>query len=147
MDREQILQRLAPCGLDCSRCAGCKDGEIRALSAQLLDKLGNYGYVAGIIGKFNPLFESYDSFEGILKHFSAASCGGCRFDAAGCPVPCAAKDCHKKMGVDFCFECASFPCDQKESVPIGERWLKMNQRMKEIGIEAYYEEQLQKPRY
>jgi hypothetical protein len=28
MQYERVLLKLAPCGLDCSRCAGYRDGEI-----------------------------------------------------------------------------------------------------------------------
>jgi hypothetical protein len=147
MEYEQVLASLAPCGLDCSRCAGFKDGGIARLSRELLDQLGNYQRVAAIRAKFDPLYASYDKFEAILKELAAASCGGCRGENNLCGVPCRAKDCHREKAVDFCFQCGEFPCDQQNAIPIGERWLKMNQRMKEIGVEPFYEEQSKLPRY
>lgn len=147
MEREEILKRLAPCGLDCARCAGYKDGAIAELSRDLLVRLGDYRQLARIISQYNQNFANYDSFEAILKHFSSAACGGCRQDPEGCPVPCAVKTCHKEQKVDFCGECPSFPCERQEEIPIGVRWRNMNQQIKDIGLEAYFDYQASKPRY
>ncbi|MEN6351448.1 MAG: DUF3795 domain-containing protein [Syntrophomonas sp.] len=147
MEYHEILSKLSPCGLDCSRCAGFKGGPISRLSSGLLEQLGNYRIMAAIMQNFEPAFASYEQFEGILKTFAAASCEGCRGEESLCPVSCRVKSCHKDKKVDFCFQCSDFPCDGQAEIPIGERWLKINQRMKEIGVEMYYEEQVQKPRY
>jgi hypothetical protein len=49
--------------------------------------------------------------------------------------------------VDFCFQCPDYPGEKGLSGPLGERWKKRNDRMREIGIEAFYEEQAGQPRY
>ncbi len=50
-------------------------------------------------------------------------------------------ECYKKKGVDFCFQCDEFPCEKTNFDPhLKARWIKMNNRMKEIGVESYYEE-------
>ena len=57
------------------------------------------------------------------------------------PVQCSVMACYREEGVDFCFQCKDYPCEKGLSGPIGERWKKMNDRMQEIGVEAYYDEQ------
>ena len=42
MDVAEARSRLAPCGLDCSRCADYEQGEIKEHSSRLLELLGNY---------------------------------------------------------------------------------------------------------
>ncbi|MCL6559782.1 MAG: DUF3795 domain-containing protein [Firmicutes bacterium] len=49
-DRETILKGLAPCGLDCSRCARYKDGEVRGLATELIERLEGFEKVAPKIG-------------------------------------------------------------------------------------------------
>ncbi|MEN6326571.1 MAG: DUF3795 domain-containing protein [Syntrophomonas sp.] len=147
MEYGEVLKRMAPCGLDCGRCIGYQGGEIQELSARLLKLLGNYQRVATIMQKFNPAFAAYKDFEEILKTFAQASCSGCRTANNSCPTPCAVKTCHKEKAVEFCFQCGDFPCDQQDKIPVGERWLKMNQRLQEIGVVKYYEEQSKLPRY
>jgi len=51
-------------------------------------------------------------------------------------------------GVDFCFQCDEFPCEKTNFDPdLKRRWFQMNTRMKEIGVEAYFEETKDLPRY
>jgi len=147
MEYEQVLLKLAPCGLDCNRCAGYSDGEIARLSRDLLSRLGNYRRLAPIRARADYEFAGYEQFEKILNSLAGASCEGCRGVNSRCPVNCKAKSCHREKGVDFCFQCADFPCKSEMEIPTGERWRKMNQHMRDIGVEAYYEEQCKLPRY
>jgi hypothetical protein len=64
------------------------------------------------------------------------------FSGPTCKYPnCGVVDCYKDKGVDFCFQCDDFPCDKTNFDPhLEKRWRQMNTRMKEIGVEAYYEE-------
>ncbi len=41
MNYEDVVRRLAPCGLGCSRCADYENGEIRELSLRLIQLLGD----------------------------------------------------------------------------------------------------------
>jgi len=41
----------------------------------------------------------------------------------------------------------NYPCNNQFYGKLRERWLSINDRMKEIGPEAYYEEQSKQPRY
>jgi hypothetical protein len=133
--------------LDCARCAGFKAGEIKATSANLLELLGNYARLAGLRAETEPSFKSYSDFEQILTYFSHAECGGCRSEDAKCQVNCAVRDCSRERGVDFCFHCDQYPCDEGLRSYIGERWQQFNDRMKAAGVENLYLEQIKKPRY
>lgn len=147
MEYGEVLEKLAPCGLDCSRCVGFREGEIKELSSRMLELLGNYQRMAAVMQKYNPAFAAYKDFGEILKTFAGASCSGCRGINNTCPTPCIVKTCHKERTVDFCFQCADFPCAQQDKIPIGERWLKINQRLQKVGAIEYYEEQNRLPRY
>lgn len=146
-DYQVILSELAPCGLDCSRCARYKDGEIKKLSTELVKRLEGFEKVAPKIGDFIPALKAYPQFQDILNFFTQADCTGCRFGEAQFPL-CAAKTCFKEKGVDFCFECGEYPCERNRFHPeLHNHWRRSNDRMKEVGVKAYYEEQKKKPRY
>lgn len=147
MEYGDVVGRLAPCGLDCSRCADYENGEIRQKSSRLIQLLGGYGRMAKLKVKMNPAFENFAQFEEILNSFSKASCGGCRSDNTRCPVVCPARTCHREKGVDFCFQCGEYPCDKQFFPGLKDRWKQKNDRMKEIGVVEFYNEQLSEPRY
>ncbi len=147
MEYQDVVQRLAPCGLDCSRCADYEDGEIKELSFKLKKLLEGYDRLAGIKEKHQPAFKGYNQFQQILNVLTQASCGGCRSDHVKCPVDCHAKTCHKEQKVDFCFQCDEYPCDDQFDGKLRERWIEKNNRMKEVGVETYFIEQSEKPRY
>ena len=147
MEYKEALRRLAPCGLDCSRCADFAGGEIQELSTCLGELLNGYRRVAKVKESIKPVFNGYPQFEEVLKLFSQAACSGCRGDNVLCPIDCVAGACSREKGIDFCFQCEEFPCARKIDVQIKERWLKFNLRMKEIGIEEFCEEQSKFSRY
>jgi len=147
MDYEELLKRLAPCGLDCMRCADYQNGEIKQLAMRLKELLSNYGRVAKVKSRLDSVFEHYAHFETVLTLFSQAPCGGCRSSRPVCPVPCAAGDCHKEKGVDFCFQCEEYPCENPTFPVLKDRWRQKNDRMREIGVIEFYDEQSKSPRY
>ncbi len=148
MEYSDVVKNLAPCGLDCARCADYENGEIRQLSSRLLQLLGNYKPLAKMKKEKIPAFECYPQFEEILSSFTCGSCSGCRGDHVKCPLStCSAKTCHKENNVDFCFQCNEYPCDKQFSGRLRDRWRAINDRMKEIGAVEYYLEQLKQPRY
>lgn len=147
MNYGDIKKRIAPCGLDCGRCAGYGQGEIKRLSIELAAALGNYRSIAPVRARADTEFMFFDQFEKILTTFATADCNGCRTENSRCPAICKAKNCHKEKGVDFCFECKEFPCDSEMELLTGGRWRTLNLRMAKIGVEAFYEEQLKIPRY
>ncbi|MTV50094.1 DUF3795 domain-containing protein [Heliobacillus mobilis] len=147
VDYNQAKSRLAPCGLDCSRCADYDSGEIQQISSRLTELLGNYRRLAAIKANTFPVFQNYQQFEDVLSYFSQASCSGCRGENVKCPINCPAQTCHKEKGVDFCFQCDEYPCDKPFPDAIENRWRTLNDRMKKIGVEKFCIEQDKKPRY
>lgn len=87
MDYKQLT---APCGLDCFNCpmyVAKTNEKLRATMAKMMN-----------------------------MPFEKAYCLGCRdekgiISSVGRNEPCIAYKCSVEKGVDFCFECAEFPCD------------------------------------
>jgi hypothetical protein len=120
MEYREILDFLAPCGLNCRKCLAHTEGEIAGHSIELQKLLGNFDIYAERFSNFLPVFQNYPSFKKLLSYLAEPDCQGCRH---------------------FCFQCAEFPCEKTNFDPhLKARWIKMNRRMKEIGVEAYYEE-------
>ena len=140
MEYKEILDILAPCGLNCRKCLKYTEGDIALHSKKLQDLLGNFDVYAKRFSAFLPEFKNYPSFKKMLTCFATPDCIGCR--QGKCKLPnCGVVDCYKKKGVDFCFQCDDFPCDKTNFDPhLKKRWLQMNTRMKDVGVEAYYEE-------
>lgn len=147
MEYGAILQELAPCGIDCSRCAACEKGEIKRLSVMLDNSLASFEKVAEKMARFVPALAGYPQFKEVLEFFARAGCPGCR--AGGGQNPhCAARNCFREKGVDFCFQCGEFPCSKNDyDHQLAEKWLQSNNRMKEAGVEKFYLEQRARPRY
>lgn len=148
MQYAEILKLLAPCGLDCGRCADLEGGEIQTVSVRLKELLGNYGRVAALKAGGKPEFAGFEAFQAVLESLAQGPCGGCRSGRVTCPLDCLARTCSREKGVDFCFQCPDYPCQgQFAGMPLRKRWMQLNDRMKHIGVEAFYEEQLCTPRY
>jgi len=144
---EDIVKILAPCGLDCSKCFAYSKGEIKEHSQKLRELLGFFDRYAERFKNFIPVFANYPAFKELLSHLASGDCLGCR--RGTCKYPrCNVISCHKKKGVDFCFQCEEFPCEKTNFDPdLKRRWIEMNKRMKEVGVSAYYEETKNKSRY
>ncbi|MFW9902345.1 MAG: DUF3795 domain-containing protein [Candidatus Thorarchaeota archaeon] len=142
-----ILNHLAPCGLNCHKCFANSDGEIRDTSMKLQNLLGSFDIYAERFSSFLPIFKKYPSFKALLTYLTEKNCPGCR--KGSCLYPdCGVKSCYKAKKVDFCFQCDEFPCKKTNfDSHLERRWKKINNRMKEIGIEAYYQETKEKSRY
>ena len=148
MEKDELLALLAPCGLDCGRCVRFKDGGIALAASALKEKLAGFGNAAPRFAAMSPALGGYKQFEDVVDLLIAADCPGCRKDPSKCYPACKAKTCHKEKGVDFCGECAEFPCNKNEYPEMFERIWKINgKKLKKAGAEAYYKEQLKKPRY
>ncbi len=147
MEYDEILKILAPCGLNCAKCIAFVGGDIKKHSKELKRLLGSFDGYAERFSNFIPVFKKYPSFKELLDYFARAECKGCR--QGDCKYPnCGVAKCYKDRNVDFCFQCNEFPCDKSNFDPnLKERWIKMNNLMKEIGAEAYFEETKELPRY
>ena len=147
MEYNNILQILAPCGLNCRKCQMYAEGDIKQHATELKRLLGSFDSYAERFSQFLPVYGNYPPFKELLVHFSRANCKGCR--QGDCKYPnCGVAKCSKSKGVDFCFQCQEFPCNKSNFDPnLHERWIRMNRRMRELGVEAYYEETKDRPRY
>jgi len=149
LDYKDILTHLAPCGLDCSKCLAFSEGEIKSLSTRLKHLLGDFDRYAERFSNFLPVFSNYSAFKALLSFLAQGDCLGCR--RGNCRYPnCGVAQCQriKTKEVDFCFQCGEFPCEKSNFDPdLEQRWIQMNRRMKEIGVEAYFEETKDLPRY
>ena len=84
----------------------------------------------------------------MLNYLSKAQCGGCRKEKCKLFKGCNVRECSEKMNVDFCFECSDFPCDNTGfDEHLHKRSVESNNRMKEIGVEQYYNEIKDTSRY
>ena len=143
----EIIKCLAPCGLNCVKCIGFDEGDIKKHSNELKRLLGSFDNYAERFSNFIPVFKNYSAFKELLNYFTQANCKGCRQGDGKYPN-CSVASCCKQKGIDFCFQCEEFPCEKTNFDPnLKERWTKINNRMKAIGPEAYYEETKESPRY
>jgi hypothetical protein len=144
---QDVLERLAPCGIDCERCMRYADGRVRRSAAALATALEGFEHMAPKVVDRVPALAEYERFREILGLFAGADCPGCR--AGGSPLPfCAARTCFREQKVDFCFQCGLYPCDRNEYPEnLAQRWRACNDRMLQVGVEQYYQESLEKPRY
>jgi len=144
---EDILGRLAPCGLDCERCAMYAGGRIKHLATGLAEALQGFENMAPKVADRVPALGEYSHFVEILQLFTEAGCAGCRGGGSQLPF-CAARTCYRERGVDFCFQCEEYPC-QRNAYPdnMARRWRSANDRMREAGVEKFYAESLARPRY
>jgi len=146
----EILDRLAPCGLSCEKCFAYKDGNIKHHSMQLKNYLGNFDiYAERFVDLIDePVFKKYPDFKQLLSYFTTVECSGCRKEKCKLFKDCRVRDCSEKKKVDFCFQCYDFPCDDTGfDEHLHRRSININMRMKEIGVEGYYDEIKDKPRY
>lgn len=150
MEFDQIKNRLAPCGLHCGKCFAFVDGDIRNSSKQLKESLGGFDVYAQRFVELidEPVFRKYPDFKELLSYFASVECRGCRKESCKIFKDCKVRDCHSRMNVDFCFQCSEFPCANTGfDEHLHKRSVDINIRMSEIGVEKYYDEIKDKPRY
>ena len=150
MTEEAIKETIAPCGLCCETCFAHVKGDIRKLSIQLKEKLGNFHVNAKRFETLleEPIFKKYPDFKEMLDYFASENCHGCRDEQCKLFKNCGVRPCHQEMGVDFCYQCDEFPCDRThfdESLYKG--WVAINEIIREKGIETYCEKARRRPRY
>ena len=150
MNDNKIIDRLAPCGLNCGKCFAFIDGDIKHYSNGLKVSLGNFDvYAQRFVDLIDePVFKKYADFKEMLSYFANIECKGCRKEKCRIFKDCRVRLCHEQKRVDFCFQCKDFPCnDTGFDQHLYKRSVDINMRMKEIGVEKYYEEIKEKPRY
>lgn len=144
-----IKDRIAPCGLHCGKCFAFMYGEIHDASVKLRDNLGDFEpYAKRFSVLIDPVFDKYCAFHKMLDYFAQAQCGGCRKEECKFYKKCKVRACTAEKGIDFCYQCSEFPCDHTGlDENLYERSVTINRRIEEIGLEAYYNEVKDLPRY
>ena len=95
-----------------------------------------------------PLFLKYSDFREMLELFSVGKCKGCRKEKCVILKNCKVRECSENKDIDFCFECSDFPCDNTGfDEHLHKRWKDINIKMRAVGVESYYNEIKDKPRY
>ncbi len=150
MDYDQILDCLGPCGINCENCFAHTEGDIRKYSRLLKEKLGNFDIYAKRFRTLidDPVFDKYPDFKQMLDYFASENCKGCRKENCKLFKNCGVRNCHTEKKIDYCFQCDEFPCDRTNfDEHLYNRWVKLNERIRETGVEAYYKRTKTKPRY
>ncbi len=150
MNKEYIKRKIAPCGLNCSKCFAFKTGDIAQSSQKLKEALGDFdNYAKRFINLLDErVFIKYPDFKEMLHYFSMPKCNGCRIEKCKLFKDCKVRECTKIQKVDYCFECNEFPCKHTGfDKNLYDRFVKINNRLKEIGAINYYEEIKDQSRY
>ncbi|MGE0079542.1 MAG: DUF3795 domain-containing protein [Bacteroidales bacterium] len=145
-----MKNKFGPCGLLCEKCFAFENGAIQHHAKQLADSLGNFdNYAKRFETLLNePKFAKYPDFKDFLLLLSSGNCKGCRKQQCHLFTACKVKQCYTEKAVDFCYECSSFPCNNTGfDENLHNRWLAINKKIREIGIDNYYKEVKDKPRY
>ncbi len=152
---EKILKAVAPCSMFCSTCTGCKYGDISFHATELLRLLeGHEEFLdKNLKAQYRDRLEEFRIFQKRLKKLAHPKCGGCRNGgASGCSINgCIIPECVKEHNVNCCGECSEFPCDKVKEAGFKEttikKWLDGSSKIREVGIEAYYQENKDIPHY
>lgn len=148
--QNDLINKFGPCGLLCEKCFAYNNGQIKLLAEQLKNNLGNFDlYAKRFVTLLDaPIFNKYPDFKEFLNHLSSNNCKGCRKQECHLFKDCEVRQCYKEKSVEYCFQCEGFPCDNTGfDENLKQRWLKINNKIREIGLENYYNEIKDKPRY
>ena len=150
MKKKELLEKIAPCSLMCHTCSAYEHGVISGAAKQLSK------YIEGVYEfyeKHSPNeLGRFKIFQEELAKYSEGKCSGCRNrEHHGCSIKeCFIFDCTKERHIDYCGECAEFPCDKTQKIfeeEVYQQWLKGNQEIKSFGIEGFWEKNCEKPHY
>jgi hypothetical protein len=147
---QELRQKFGPCGLLCEKCFAYYNGPIQKHATELKKNLGNFTPFANrFVSLLNePAFTKYKDFDELLTLFGKGNCKGCRTQECKLFSACKVIDCHKTQGVDYCFQCKSYPCQNTGfDDNLTHRWININNRILEIGLNRYYNEIKLKARY
>ncbi len=86
----------------------------------------------------DPVFASHPEFGTVLAHLAKGACRGCRKEKCKLFASCGVRPCAEEREVDFCLQCADFPCDRTGfDEHLCRRHVVINRRMMEVGVERY----------
>ena len=148
--QNDLKNKFGPCGLLCEKCFSYANGQIKYQAERLKANLGNFdNYAKRFVTLLDePVFNKYHEFNELLNLLSSGNCQGCRKQECHLFRDCKVRHCYKGKKVDYCYQCNDFPCDNTGfDNNLKQRWLKINRRIRKIGLENYYDEIKDKPRY
>jgi hypothetical protein len=120
------------------------------LTLKLKEKLGNFDSYAkrfeALLG--DPVFRKYPDFKAMLDYLASENCKGCRNEQCKMFSDCGVRGCHQEKRIDFCYQCDEFPCKRTNfDENLYKAWVRINEIIRNEGIEKYYEKTLERPRY
>ncbi|MCK5543101.1 MAG: DUF3795 domain-containing protein, partial [Desulfobacterales bacterium] len=123
---------------------------VNHISLKLKETLGNFDNYAKrfetLIG--DPIFKKYPDFKEMLHYFASENCKGCRNEQCKLFKDCGVRACHQEKQIDFCNLCDEFPCEKTNfDADLYKRWVMINEKIKETGLEEFYEKTKNRPRY
>ncbi|HOY85002.1 MAG: DUF3795 domain-containing protein [Candidatus Cloacimonetes bacterium] len=139
MDIKLTLKDIAYCGLNCRLCN--LTTILPDAAAKLLGIMRDDGWEL-----YGPeLYPEFAEFWKVLADLSGLkeSCPMCK---GGCGNPeCVFRICARDKGLELCADCPDYPCQPLQDFYAG-HYAKLavnNERIREIGLEAWLEEQQQ----
>jgi len=150
MTQQSRKPAIAPCGLSCEKCFTHVDGQIRLTSLKLQELLGNFHNYAPRFETLldEPILGKYRVFQEVLNYFASENCQGCRQEQCKLFKECGVRPCHQEKQVDYCYQCDDFPCDRTNfDEPLYNAWIKINEIIRQSGLEKYYQITCDRPRY
>ncbi len=150
---------IAPCGLYCGTCAFYRESEIRKTAIRMGKMLAGFKVLAKMYEDAAPELKDYPKFARVLDYLTKQNCRSCRLGGGTAKGPaCQSKECPiivclSRRGVDFCFECSKFPCEEipavfkAQSSDLAKIWLGCNKEMKRKGLDRYLKKKKNEPRY
>ncbi|MCK5101103.1 MAG: DUF3795 domain-containing protein, partial [Desulfobacteraceae bacterium] len=76
------------------------------------------------------------------------NCKGCRNEQCKLFTNCGVRSCHQEKQIDFCHQCDEFPCKKTNfDKDLYSRWVLINEKIKEKGLEQFYEKAKTRSRY
>jgi hypothetical protein len=148
--QSDLINKFGPCGLLCEKCYAFNNGKIKYHAEQLKNQLGDFENYANRFETLldEPVFSKYPDFKAFLRLLSSNNCQGCRKQQCHLYKACKVKDCYKSKGVDYCYQCKDFPCNNTGfDENLMQRWLNINNTIRKVGLDTYYNEVKDKPRY
>ena len=129
----------SPCGIYCGACE-LGNGTVKDLAHKLQELIARYDIAEW--AEYAGL-ENYEVFAKGLGWFTQCDCPGCR--AGGGWPDCPMRRCAKEKGIEFCYECSDFPCEELLKFDKGAGVCVVNnRRIQEIGLESWLREQEEK---
>ena len=120
------------------------------VSLKLKEKLGNFEPYAQrfetLLGI--PIFKKYPDFKEMLDYLARKTARAAGTSNASCLKTAGYVSATRKTGIDFCYQCDEFPCNKTNfDERLNKIWVLINEKIKETGLEQYYEKTKTRPRY